>query len=175
MKLFHKSVEKRVNVFLKGMEIVWAENFAFKDEMAALGTKYKPAMEHVSSFAEYVDTAKQDVYILPLTKNLLQQQCDKLTKMFMDNTPLFMELVTKVIPKIDETIGYLDKVTKTLQKLSDNRNSVEYSERVMAKFEESLAKYQKQNTIIRKRLDAISAGFEEMEKYYQSLKSSPDR
>lgn len=172
MGLFHKSVNKRVDIFLLEMEKVWAEYFAFNDEMLKLCDNYQTAMDHVMAFAEYVDKAKQDAYILSLTKNLLQQQCDKLTKIHVDNMPHFAEILSKVKPMMEETIGYLEVVTKKLQKLSDNRNSEPYSERMMAQFDKSLAKYQRYNAQIRKRFDVINTGITESEEYYHSLKKA---
>ena len=171
MELFHKSVNKRVDVFLYGMEKVWAENFAFNEEILNYVMENQVNILKYAKFSEDVANIEKDPYVFELTKNTLTVQSHNLLKLLEKVMPAYQDMVYKSKPMIDETMGYLEKVTKAVQKLSDNRNSVEYSERIMIKFDKALAKYQKNNAVIRKRIDVVKAGFAEVEKYYQTLKN----
>jgi len=171
MGKFHNSIETRMDAFSLRIDKVWADSFDFEEEIRKFCRASEATMNKFIDFNDKAGEAMNDPTIPEMTKRMLELQTDTLTDIVEKNYTAYMEMIYKSREEIDTIRGFREVMIKDMQKMADNKKNAALADRTMTSFEKSLDKFEKDNEIIRKRIDTVKSGFGEAEKYYESLKN----
>ena len=171
MGQFHKSIEKRMDAFGERINKVWKDGFDFGDEIKDFCNGNDIIMEKFKNFNNKVGDVLNDPNIDVMTKGMLELQNDTLFDMVKKMAQPLSDMVYKNKELIDESRGFREVMINGMQAMVDNKQNLKLAENTVTKFEELVAKYEKDNEIIRNRIDTVKSGFGDAEKYFESLKN----